>query len=255
MTDPRLIEAIHGEIDGVNTAEESRRLRQRLISDAPGRALLEQLRGLEQMLGSIEEVDPPPELRRAIRSGLASRRPPAPVISRRSPAPLLRYGSAVAAGLLLGLLVARLLPVIPPAPGEMAGSLTPTSARPVVATAELDADGLGASVRVTRQGDELSASVELEADRPLRLIVLHDDETRLSASIPRDGFVPTLQATPGRVSVGPARRHAYRLVFSARETATETLTFQLFDEDRRIDEKTLEIDGVKSEHSPTVPLE
>ena len=75
MIDERHLELIHGEIDGENSAEESRELHQALDSSTECRALYEDLRRVADLLQDAKPVEPPRQLRARIVDALVDALP------------------------------------------------------------------------------------------------------------------------------------------------------------------------------------
>ena len=84
MIDRRTIALINGEVDGLNTPEESEILRQTLAQDPEAQKLLEDLKKLERNLSSLSLVDPPAGLKKSIMRSLQERRIPTGIHARKS---------------------------------------------------------------------------------------------------------------------------------------------------------------------------
>jgi len=83
MTEQKLTELMHQEIDGANTPEESKIL-QRLIAESPeAERSYEELRSLSTTLSRVEQVDPPVTLKPAISRAIDQRRAPKTAPSRK----------------------------------------------------------------------------------------------------------------------------------------------------------------------------
>jgi len=74
MIDNKYIELMNGELDGVNSAEESLELKNYLERHPEARRYYEELVELVQMLGRAEDVEPPPELREIILTSISQKR-------------------------------------------------------------------------------------------------------------------------------------------------------------------------------------
>lgn len=87
MIPERYIELIHQEVDGGNSPEESRTLQAFLADHAEARALLDDLRRLDGILGRVDQVEPPPGLKASILAALPEEAPAvAPVAAPARPA-------------------------------------------------------------------------------------------------------------------------------------------------------------------------
>ncbi|MGB5873393.1 MAG: hypothetical protein WBG01_18480 [Bacteroidota bacterium] len=83
MTEQKLTELMHQEIDSVNTPEESKIL-QRLIAESPeAERTYEELCSLSSTLSRVEQVDPPVTLKPAISRAIDQRQAPATAPSRK----------------------------------------------------------------------------------------------------------------------------------------------------------------------------
>ena len=113
MIDRKIVALINGEVDGVNTPDQSEFLRQELGRNPEARDLLESLRTLERTLSSVPSVDPPTGLKQSIMRSIPARqvraRKPEPrvgLIGWMFPArPLPRLGFAFSGGVLAGVLL------------------------------------------------------------------------------------------------------------------------------------------------------
>ncbi len=110
MRDERILELIHGEIDGENTPSESAKLNAYLLHHPEARELFDQFNELSATLGHLAPVDPPPNLRKNILNAIpriisatpARRTARAPLFSVFF-SPKVRYAYAFAAGLAIGI--------------------------------------------------------------------------------------------------------------------------------------------------------
>ncbi len=109
MIDERHLELIHGEIDGENSAGESRELNRALDSSTECRALYEDMRRVADLLQEAKPVEPPRQLRAQIVGALANTLPhaqPRPASGRAGLGWLSMLRPRYAAAFAMGLLVA-----------------------------------------------------------------------------------------------------------------------------------------------------
>jgi hypothetical protein len=66
MDEKEFIDLIHREVDRLNTPEESHRLKECLKTDAEAQKCYDQFIAMSNMLGEVEEVTPPPDMKRNI---------------------------------------------------------------------------------------------------------------------------------------------------------------------------------------------
>lgn len=165
MIDERHLELIHGEIDGENSAEESRELHQALDSSTECRALYEDLRRVSDLLQTAKPVEPPRQLRARIVDALVDALPqsqsrPAPGRVGRGWLPMLTpgYAGAFAMGLLVAfgaVSVQRWAGDAELDMSQLAGTMTQHEA---------------ASQRLLIDLDEISGSVVIRDQDPLLMV-------------------------------------------------------------------------------------
>jgi hypothetical protein len=113
MTEQKLIELLHQEIDGVNSREESRLVAKYIAEDPEAKRLFDELQALSKTLSGVDELDAPPTLKPAIGRSLehdyssASTRPRKLRIleALESHAPGWRLGYAFSGGVLAGIVL------------------------------------------------------------------------------------------------------------------------------------------------------
>jgi hypothetical protein len=113
MIDRKTISLINGEVDGVNSPEESAILGQTLAQSEEARNLLRDLKKLEIGFSSVSRLDPPASLKKSIMRSIEERRVPAKapahgfrLMDFLFPArPLPRLGFAFSGGVLAGVVL------------------------------------------------------------------------------------------------------------------------------------------------------
>ncbi len=181
MIDERLRELMNGEIDGENSAEESRELREALGSDEEARRYFDDLAELGRRFESAGGIDPPPALRRRILEsttrveaagtpGVSTPSRPA----RRSLADSLReaFTPRLAYAFAAGVAVGAILLVVVSGPGREATRVSPEDVRGTMAPRggglsespgyiELDLPAAEGSGSVSYSPDEIRLDVSL----------------------------------------------------------------------------------------------
>jgi len=112
MIEKRYIELINGEIDGVNTPEESSELRRYLEAHPEAQRYYDELSDIGRTFAEMKDLDPPKELRESILGSVARRRPRpqresylAGILDRLMPQARPRYAFAFVTGVLVGFCV------------------------------------------------------------------------------------------------------------------------------------------------------
>jgi hypothetical protein len=177
------------ELDGENSPEESSLLAQELASNPAVRRRLEEMKSVVRVLGYVRDVDPPPTLKPSIFRALEARRElPHPgrlwverFLDILSPKPVVRYGLILAAGMAVGILgFAAVSAYLMPAhwnPADLSGALAISHATPgfVAGPAvQISVEGIRGSVAAELSGDQCLLHVDLQANRPVGLILKFD---------------------------------------------------------------------------------
>lgn len=166
-------------IDGVISPADQRQLDEYLESYPDARVELEELVKLADLLGGLEERESPPQLRSRIDRALAVatphwRRPPAKEIASGWPSVWRPRFVFMAAGLVLGVVVASVLhtgPMVEPRRVAGAMHLSPTAM-----TTELELAEETGSLGLRRDGALLTAELVLVEDRSAELVLDADTE-------------------------------------------------------------------------------
>jgi hypothetical protein len=174
MSDPRLTELIHAEIDGELDAQGRAELARRLLSDPEARAERDELHRVCSALDAVPEVDPPPGLKdnvlaalpRSESLGAAAHEAP-----RRawSFAQRWRYAALLAGVIAGGVIVFQTVRGPGPAGAELAG----TMAAGVLDKAQLEGPVSG-TVELIRDGAGLSLRLDLTASDPVQVLIASD---------------------------------------------------------------------------------
>jgi hypothetical protein len=146
-----------------------------LLADPEARALREDLRRLCTALETIEDVEPPSQLRATVLRALPAVVTPA----RRSawPAPRWRYAALVL--VVLGAGTVGYVMVEGPGPGtaEVAGTIATRQAPEAQDTVELDRGPVTGRVTLYREGTGLGLALELVASAPVDVLIASDGHT------------------------------------------------------------------------------
>lgn len=131
----RIIELVHGELDGTNTAEERSELKKLLETDESAKAYFDETETFFGTLDSVSEVEPPPGLKERIMASIDVRPATAALPSKglfeslkelfepvlRRPAWAVSY--AFAAGLIVGIAALLVINPVSPPPEVVRGTI------------------------------------------------------------------------------------------------------------------------------------
>jgi len=245
--DPRTLDLINAEIDGINSEGERSRLQDLLAGDAAARECFARMIELTETLAGVKEVDPPDGLRHDImRSVRAARTQPGGDARSWLQAlwpggrALLRYGYAFAAGLILGLsgiqwYVTETMDVRPVASSEVAGTITAPgipSGSEIVQRSTLALDDLGGTVFLLRSesGFDLVLNLDVSGEKgPARVALAYNPlEASFTGFSQVRGQVRDFQAAGGELSWGMLGHHETAVHFAAREKAGSEIELRFF---------------------------
>ncbi len=245
--DPRTLDLIHAEIDGIISEGERSRLQDLLAGDAAAREYLARMIELTETLAGVKEVAPPDGLRRDIMSSVRAARmqPGGGTRSWLQPLwpgrrALLRYGYAFAAGLILGLsgihwYVTETMDVRPVASSEVAGTITAPgipSGSEVVQQSTLEMSDLGGTVILLRSesGFDLVFNLDATGEKgPARVALAYNPlEASFTGFDQVRGQVRDFQAAGGELSWEMLGHHETAIHFKAWEEAGPVIELRFF---------------------------
>lgn len=255
MIDAQDEELLHREIDGENSAEESARLKDLMAAHAELRAYYERLSTLAQTLANAEKVGVPPGLARKVMRSIRRRERFAALreglldtfrfaFTRR---PVLGYAATLAAGLVLGTLLAALADKTPPFwrrdVSYLSGTMLPDNRLrrlQLVAEQSFAAEGIQGKAS-TKLGDNLVlAEIQLDSSRAVDVTIEFDSNALSVLAFERSG------ASGGGVALGPRQlrlQHigeaTYRMVLGVKKPVPSPLRLRLAAADVSL-ERTLE---------------
>jgi len=210
MIDQRHLELIHGEIDGENSAEESRELQQALESSAECRALYEDLRRVADLLQDAKPVEPPRQLRARIVDAWVDAQPrPAPGRVGRGWLSMLTpgYAGAFAMGLLVAfgaVSVQRWAGDADLDISQLAGTMTQheAGAKALSERLVIDLEEISGSVVIRRQDPLLMVEFDLNSAGSVDVVVAFEgSDVRFNGLAQRQGEALAVTAEGSRVSI------------------------------------------------------
>ena len=244
MNDPRLNDLMNRELDGCNTPQESRILRERLLEEPEAREYFRQLRHAVEALDDIELEEPPAGLRAAILAAQAGGVHHAPERETGIPGALRDLARTavlvpLAAGLVAGLLVSNLVlrgvddtNGLGGTAGAERQDLVPAGNVPL----DLTAAGATGNLWVESDADRTTCRLSLTANTPLE-IVLELGPATVCRGYRLDGETrPTLHVSRHGVTVLDAATGDYEFFFGHAGENASDISLKIIHEGRIITE-------------------
>jgi hypothetical protein len=188
MIDEKYIELMNGELDGVNSPEESKELETYLEAHEEGRQYYSELRRLAEMFDETAALEPPAELRDRILSSIAERETERSgffeaLIAPFRAKPRRKIGLAFCAGLVIGLVIFAVITRFVPlgAPGDielLTGTLRIVPGTRILSAEPLDFDltEVSGSARISYTKERILAEIELSSSSEIEIIFNYDND-------------------------------------------------------------------------------
>lgn len=241
MIDERTLELIHADLDRELGDADRADLQQRLAADSEAGSMHEQLSRMVVALARMPEVTPPGLHQQLIQAT----RPRARVISSRERrAQMVRYGWAMAAGMVLAVVGLSLTETGRPNfdPGELAGTMGRQAAHPAAAIAArtVTAAGLNGSIALSPADDRWLLLFDLQSSQPVQVSATYDAAAfRLSGYAQGDSGVSSFDASPGRV--GFVNEGAQRVALFLQPSAGGQVRIRFEGAGKILDEAVLQV--------------
>ena len=251
MTPSDYIALMHGEIDGVNTAADSRRLQEYLAENPAAADHFQELRQAVAAFEGLESLEPPDHLRQRILDAVAS--PPdlersAPTIVaasladgwrtfwrdlRRQPGYRLAFTTGFAVSLLLAAMAWQLTP--------RGASIDPVDLRGTILrqvetgrgtrgeAVVVDLEGVAATVQAYRAGSRTLIQIVLTSDQPVLFGLLGNGQLACESYHAVPPAVGELTVTGRRVTLVLPGTGEFDIVLHHPETTTPELGLQVLD--------------------------
>jgi hypothetical protein len=260
--DDRLMELVHGQIDGANTSDESAELEALLDGDREAQVLFDDLTTVAGMLNGIEAREPPARLRQAILEALPKGRPADPPRGERfdplkalfgamRARPGFAFAYTFSFGLVVGLvgfsIFANTSQPLPADPSALQGALVAqnvTPDLPVVDEASVDVAGVAGTVRVREGQDLVVVELALDASGTVEARLTFDREgfSLRAYSRTSDGPGPRLATEAGSLRLTTSGGNTHIFVLNDHASAT-SLELVLLADDEVLFQRTLETRG------------
>lgn len=260
MIEDKLLRLMNQELDGANTAADSRALSESLVGNAEARTLFNELRTAMALVRGIPGLEPGPDFKRKVLDDI--RRNAGPAAAKREadmadrgfrPKRLafaslkLKYVLFFALGLCLGMLLLFVFKYRSGDGGldarQLVGTVADTKALRPVDNLKLDREGVASQELAFRSGGgRLEVDVRGTAAKSVEIVFTFDpavlslDAFRQSAGEPAG-----VDLGPGRLAVRTAGAHGFLAAFKAGAGLPASLQYQVFDSGAVVFDKTLTV--------------
>lgn len=238
LLEQKYLDLMHAEVDGEASAEEMSALRDYLASHPEAQAARAELLKLTNVLNEVEELETPPDLRKNIMGALPQRRSVAQIglwMKRsRFGTPLLRYGYALAAGVLFGAILTgiALKNLSPLEKSDVYGTIaSPKGTERYVVTEQdkLDAPDLAGTVQVSRSADTERIVFHMNSSQPTQVEVSFDGGLAgISGFNQEPNSIRALEAKEGSISFRSEGKQNSAIIFANRKSAQLPLNLRFY---------------------------
>jgi hypothetical protein len=175
MAEAEYSELIEAEIDGELDERRRGELSRRLLADPQARELREDLLRLREMLDTVGEVEPPPELQANVLRALPMRATSGGGIRR----PITRWRYAAGIALVVGAAALVYDRIDSPGPGsaELVGTMAASRAPLILDIATVAAGPVAGQVSLYRDARGLGLAFELISDAPVEVLIRSEGRT------------------------------------------------------------------------------
>lgn len=252
MNDSRekYLELIHAEMDGEATKKELATLREYLASDPEAQRVRAELAKLTNVLDQVEEVETPSDLHTSILAGLPPRRPGLETVAQNSSLwrlriPFIRYGYALAAGLLLGAALTGIAfrNLSTQEKSDIYGTLGVRENAPRYVAVErmnLDSPDLGGSVDLSRSGSNSMIVFDLHGQQAVEVELGFDGgQAGLASFNQRPGAIRSFEARGGIISFQSEGKQRSTVILTGQKNAQLILHLRFYVGDKLIYQSTL----------------
>jgi hypothetical protein len=232
------LELIHAEMDGEATEKELTTLHGYIARDTEARELRAGLARLNNLLKQVEPVDPPGDLHNNILAALPIRRPGLKTVTQGSSWRIriraLRYGYALAAGVLVGaaLTGVALKNLSPLEKSDVYGTLAVRKNAPGYAAVDhmdLNSPGLAGSVVLSRSASNAMIVFDLQGPQTVEVEIGFDQtHMGLMSFNQQPGAVRSFGTTGGAVSFRSEGKQRSTIILSSQGTAQLTLDLRFY---------------------------
>ncbi len=255
MIDERQIELMNGEIDGVNSPEESAELKRYLESHPEAQSYFEGLHRLEDIFEEAKKQLPPEQLRQNILSSVydsqeesEKRNTVAAIFSFLKKRPSRKFVYAFAAGIIFGLCLFALIGKFVPSSTSMNleklyGTLAIIEDEKSLFTSQpiiFKLNKVSGSVRVRYAKEKIFTELRLLSDSKIQVIFQHDQRVQFEGlSVAGDGHYQTaIGDSETRLTHNGTRD--YLLLFNDERRTKSPILFKVMAGEEQLFEKTIQ---------------
>lgn len=245
----RYLELMHAEMDGEATGKELATLREYLASHPEAQNDQAELAKLTNILNQVEEVKTPGDLHASILAALPQRRSVLEIGARNSGSrfriPLIRYGYALAAGLLLGaaLTGVALRSLSPVEKSDIYGTLAVRENAPryvAVDQMNVDSPDLGGSVQLSRSGSNAMIAFDLHSQQAVEVEVGFDgSHAGLMSFGQQPGAIRSFEAKKGTISFQSEGQQRSTVILTSEKGTPAVLDLRFYAGGKLIHQGTL----------------
>jgi len=257
MTESRLLDLMHGEIDGENSPGDSAALRECLLTDPAAREAYAELQQLAGALDRMQVVDPPADFTESVLNSIRSRRRD-PGRQRLGigvrPAGLnsLKFAYAAAAGLILGVLLAPFIldvvrggksPDLSQLPGAMIRQDAFRDA--VVVDRTIEAAGVSGRIQLRRSAALLLIDLEIHSGQAVDVTLDYDpDQLAFRGVENSDDTGASFQASRDRLAWTQLSRLRCRILITCTGRDIRPIRVQVLSSGRSVYMSLLPVPGL-----------
>lgn len=246
----KYVELIHAEVDGEATGKELAALREYRASHPEAQEVNAELAKLTKVLSQVEQVETPSDLHASILAALPARRPVVETVARNSSPwrpriSFIRYGYALAAGILLGAALTGVAfrSLTPLEKSDMYGTLAARqNAASYVALGQtgLDYPDLGGSIQLSRSGSNTMMVFDLHSQKAVEVQVAFDGgQAGLKSFDQQPGAIPFFEVKKGAISFQSEGKQHTTVILKNEERAPLVLDVRFYLEGKLIYQGTL----------------
>lgn len=235
----KYVELIHAEVDGAASARELAVLREYLATHPEAEEVRAELAKLTDVLSQVEKVETPADLHTSILTALPAHLPISRTVARnsspwRSRIPFIRYGYALAAGLLLGAALTGVAfrSLAPLEKSDVYGTLAArqdATSYAAVGQTNLDSADLGGSVQLSRSGSNTMIVFDLHSLKSVDVEVASDSGSLgLMSFDQQPGAIPSLEAKGGTISFQSAGKQRTTVILKNEKNAPLTFDVRFY---------------------------
>lgn len=252
MSDSRekYLKLVHAEMDGEATEKELATLREYLASNPKAQKARAELAKLTNVLDQVEDVEPPGDLHTNIMAALPLRRFGLETVAYNSSPwrmriPFIRYGYALAAGLLLGaaLTGVALRNLSSQERSDIYGSLAVRENAPgyvAVDRMNLDSPDLGGSIELSRSGSNSMIVFDLHGQQAVEVELGFDgSQAGLMSFNQQPGAIRSFEARGGIISFQSEGKQRSTVILTGQKNAQLIPSLKFYVGDKLVHQGTL----------------